>query len=697
METYILKENQEFITFESIQNSLGLNNPIMLKYYLLEIFNDLSNKIEEFGSNCIIKTVFYDYFKFPIFIADKIFKSFANKTQEFLFKKEFVDNLFILYNGSFEETLKLIFNILDYDKDGKINSEDIKIFLSYLPVNSEVNKILENQMKSLEEINNMVNNSFINNEKTIDIKQFTQIILENNSEIFLQILCFLYNKIPFNEDNIEVLKIKYNKNKEEDVNLSNSKNKNQILINLPKNNTLLSPIKEFLQKYKIKIFSNRLDNNNNGNIQYNYDIIENNLKNKLIIKDTIKDNNKNSKNKLYSFKEGDKQNQIIKNISNHINIKSINFKSNYENWIYKITENGELIKLYLVLINKDIYFFNSNEKTEFIGMHNLTNCFIQYRQKIKILEDKKLYSFEIYMKNKSMKKIYYTEDKNVSKQLVQEIKNAIGYKLFSDYYEIKEIIGKGKYGIVNLGINKNTGEQVAIKLINKDKLKTLKANELILNEIDILKICHHPNVIKLIDHFEDIDYYYIILEYIKGYNLNKYLKNNSYYLTEKNAANIIIQIAKGIKYLHQYGIVHKDIKHNNIMITKESKIIKIIDLGISKILAPNESITEGSGTLIYAAPEILTRSPYNKEIDIWAMGILLYYMLSGIFPFKDKDDNKLAEKIVNEELIFYDDYWKNRSLNVKELIKCCLEKCLEKRIKIDDFMKHSWFKNNGIN
>ena len=650
-----LRVGQEFIAFESIQDSLGLNDRSMLINYLEQVFNDLKNLIinKKFNKAFIPKIVFYDYLKLPVFIADKVFRSFSKLSAEGLCKEEFVDNLVKLYTGSFDDTVSLIFNILDYDKDGKINSEDIKIFLSYLPVNSEVNKILENQMKSLEEINNMVNNSFINNEKTIDIKQFTQIILENNSEIFLQILCFLYNKIPFNEDNIEVLKIKYNKNKEEDVNLSNSKNKNQILINLPKNNTLLSPIKEFLQKYKIKIFSNRLDNNNNGNIQYNYDIIENNLKNKLIIKDTIKDNNKNSKNKLYSFKEGDKQNQIIKNISNH--------------------------------------------KTEFIGMHNLTNCFIQYRQKIKILEDKKLYSFEIYMKNKSMKKIYYTEDKNVSKQLVQEIKNAIGYKLFSDYYEIKEIIGKGKYGIVNLGINKNTGEQVAIKLINKDKLKTLKANELILNEIDILKICHHPNVIKLIDHFEDIDYYYIILEYIKGYNLNKYLKNNSYYLTEKNAANIIIQIAKGIKYLHQYGIVHKDIKHNNIMITKESKIIKIIDLGISKILAPNESITEGSGTLIYAAPEILTRSPYNKEIDIWAMGILLYYMLSGIFPFKDKDDNKLAEKIVNEELIFYDDFWKNRSLNVKELIKCCLEKCLEKRIKIDDFMKHSWFKNNGIN
>ena len=197
METHILKENQEFITFESIQNSLGLNNPIMLKYYLLEIYNDLSNKIEEFDKICISKIVFYEYFQFPIFIAEKIFKSFSNISPEFLIKEEFVDNLFILYNGSFQETLKLIFNILDYDKDGKVDSEDIKIFLRYLPINSSNSEILENQMKSLEEVNNMVNNAFINNEKIIDLKQFTKIILENDSEIFLQILCFLYEQIPF--------------------------------------------------------------------------------------------------------------------------------------------------------------------------------------------------------------------------------------------------------------------------------------------------------------------------------------------------------------------------------------------------------------------------------------------------------------------------------------------------------------------
>ena len=686
METHILKENQEFITFESIQNSLGLNNPIMLKYYLLEIYNDLSNKIEEFDKICISKITFYEYFKFSIFIADKIFKSFSNISPEFLIKEEFVDNLFILYNGSFQETLKLIFNILDYDKDGKVDSEDIKIFLRYLPINSSNSEILENQMKSLEEINNMVNNAFINSEKIIDLKQFTQIILENDSEIFLQILCFLYDKRPFSKDNIEAVKIKYNKNKEEDINLLSSKNKNQILMNMPKNNTLLSSVKTFLQKHKIEIFSS---DNYNNKIKSNDDIIINNTK--------ILKNNNLTKGELNSIQNKDNQNQINKNENKYINIKIIKLKSNYKNYIYIKTENGELIKIYLVLINKDVYYFNLKEKPELIGMNNLTGCFIQHRDKIKNLDDKKLYSFEIYFKYKTMKKKYYTEDEKVSKLFVKKIKNAIGYKLFDDYYEIKEKIGKGKYGIVKLGINKKTGEKVAIKIINKDKLKTLKSKELFMNEINILKKCHHPNIVKLIDHFEDIEYYYIILEYIQGEDLKNYIKKQLYTFNEKQVAHIIIEIVRGIKYLHQFGILHKDIKENNIMIMNESNIIKIIDLGLAKILSPNESMTEGTGTLNYCSPEILLRSPYNKEIDIWALGIILYHMLSGIFPFKDKDQQKLAEKIVYEDLIFNDDYWKNRTQNVKDLIKCCLEKSQEKRIKIDDFIEHSWFKNNGIN
>ena len=132
------------------------------------------------------------------------------------------------------------------------------------------------------------------------------------------------------------------------------------------------------------------------------------------------------------------------------------------------------------------------------------------------------------------------------------------------------------------------------------------------------------------------------------------------------------------------------------MITQQNVfgIIKIADFGLSQILSTTESTVDGSGTLDYAAPEILTRTPYNKEVDIWAMGVILYRILCGIFPFKGKDNKDLASKIVYEELKFDKNYWENRSKNVQDLIKNCLDKSQESRIKIDDFINHPWFKKN---
>ena len=263
---------------------------------------------------------------------------------------------------------------------------------------------------------------------------------------------------------------------------------------------------------------------------------------------------------------------------------------------------------------------------------------------------------------------------------------------------MKEIIGQGKFGIVNLGINKKTGQQVAIKTINKDTLKDIKDIELVKIEIDILKKCHHPNIVRLLDNFEDNEYTYMILEYIEGGNLGEYFKNHSYNFSEEQAANIMIQIANGLKYLHLYGIVHRDLKPNNIMITKQndSGIIKITDFGLSKIVSPTERMVDGFGTLTYTAPQVITRAPYNKKVDIWSIGVILYKMLSGIFPFDEKDEKKLARKIVMEEFKFDKEHWEKRTQVVQDLIKKCLDKCQETRIGIDDFINHPWFKNNRI-
>ena len=154
------------------------------------------------------------------------------------------------------------------------------------------------------------------------------------------------------------------------------------------------------------------------------------------------------------------------------------------------------------------------------------------------------------------------------------------------------------------------------------------------------------------------------------------------------------QIANGVKYLHKYGIVHRDLKPDNIMVTQQNNIdiIKIMDFGLSKIISSHEKVVDGYGTLSYVAPEVLLRTPYNKEVDIWSLGIILFYMLTGHLPFKGNSKVIIADKIVNDDLEFDEDEWENKSKNAKKLIANCLIKEPEDRITIDEFINHPWFK-----
>ena len=730
-------EDKQYIDFNDIKEYVNIKEEKLFLLYLREIYRDLADRDESNKKKGIIKMIFFDYIKLPIFIAEKVFNVFDKDKDNFLNQKEFIYGMNRLYNGNFDETLKLIFEILDFNHDDYIEKDDVKMILGLLPLKTDKTKDkikYKYQMESLEEIQQIINLTF-DNKKRLNLEEFKDIVTKRKSDVFLQIICFLYQKKPFTDSNISILSTSKKATDIENTPQINKKIKcDNVLMPSPLQSSTLSPFQQ-LQSGTIKTtfslssslhaqdefkpeisgfkgmirYHNRnipkAEDTKNGEMEENggeKDVVVNkilkNVENVFNSPSTfLKESNEKAKNitpfSLFSpeNKPKEKSETTIPeiNLNNDANEED---KAKYENYIYKKSEGNKLKKYYLVLIDKDIYYYKSDQKKEVLGMHNLSGCFFKENSTEKINE-KIYYCFSIVFPKKERK--YYVNSSEVYDNFIKALKKSFGYLNFFDYYEMLDNLGEGIFGSVKLGVEKKTNQRVAIKIIKKNKTKESDI-ELVRNEIDIMKLCYHPYVVHLLDHFENGEYIFIVMEYIKGGSLTDYMKSKKFNFTERRAAELIYQLAKGLKYLHKYGIIHRDLKTDNIMLTEASDKgnIKIMDFGLSKILGKKEKSTDGFGTLTFVSPEVLIRKPYNKEVDIWSLGVILYLMLSGELPFDDPDDNEqnIAKSIVYQDVKFPPEKFSKRSKAVIDLIKGCLTKDPKNRIKIDEILKGEWIK-----
>ena len=262
---------------------------------------------------------------------------------------------------------------------------------------------------------------------------------------------------------------------------------------------------------------------------------------------------------------------------------------------------------------------------------------------------------------------------------------------------MSEKLGEGHYGIVQRGESKENGKKVAIKTIKKSKM--IKADyELIRRENSILKLVRHPNLVTLLDYFEDSENIYIIMELLDGGDVFSYLDKNKK-VTEKNAAKIMRQVALGIRYMNCYGLIHRDLKPENLVFSKKDDIssLKIIDYGLAKTLGHKETAIDSIGTINYLAPEIFTRTPYGGKVDIWSMGVILYLLIAHRLPFDDPNEDQLAKQITFAQQEYPSDLFSGVSKGCIDLIDKCLEKKPNKRISIEDFLQDDWLKRNCVN
>ena len=257
-------------------------------------------------------------------------------------------------------------------------------------------------------------------------------------------------------------------------------------------------------------------------------------------------------------------------------------------------------------------------------------------------------------------------------------------KTLGDYI-IKKTIGKGTFSKVKLGIHKETKQKVAIKILEKSAIVEKDDLERIIREMTILNQIDHINVIKVYDIYESEDNYLIIMEYCEGGELFNYIVKNQK-LSEEETAFFFYQIINGVEYLHSKNIVHRDLKPENLLLC-EGNILKIIDFGLSNFYNGNYLSTP-CGSPCYASPEMVSGNKYNGfNIDIWAIGIILFAMLCGYLPFEDDDNDILFQKILECKL----HYPSHLSPLAKDIMKKILVTNPEKRIKIPQIKKHKFY------
>ena len=286
---------------------------------------------------------------------------------------------------------------------------------------------------------------------------------------------------------------------------------------------------------------------------------------------------------------------------------------------------------------------------------------------------------------------------------------SISNKLFIDEindspskkYQILSKLGSGSFGNVYLARNKFTDERVALKQIKKSSACLLSDGK-IKDEIEILKKLDHPDIVRIIESFNTKNSYILITEYCEEGELFDQVKNQ---LSETQIAVIFRQLLSGLAYLHSNNIVHRDLKLENILIheIERSKTtgedlfnIKIIDFGTARIFDKNRKPQSIVGSSYYIAPEVL-RQKYNKECDLWSVGVILYMFIVGHAPFDGCDDVEITNNIKRGVYMKNDRRWIKASKEVKDLIQKLLTYRPSQRLTAIQALNHPWFKITDSN
>ncbi|XP_021351298.1 5'-AMP-activated protein kinase catalytic subunit alpha-2-like isoform X2 [Mizuhopecten yessoensis] len=260
------------------------------------------------------------------------------------------------------------------------------------------------------------------------------------------------------------------------------------------------------------------------------------------------------------------------------------------------------------------------------------------------------------------------------------------------HYILGDTLGVGTFGKVKIATHHVTNHKVAVKILNRQKIKNLDVVGKIKREIQNLKLFRHPHIIKLYQVMSTPTDIFMVMEYVAGGELFDYIVKHGK-LKEPEARRFFQQIISGVDYCHRHMVVHRDLKPENLLLDSTLNV-KIADFGLSNMMYDGEFLRTSCGSPNYAAPEVISGKLYaGPEVDIWSCGVILYALLCGTLPFDDEHVPTLFRKIKSG--IFAIPEYLNKE--VVSLLCLMLQVDPLKRATIKGIREHDWFKDDVPN
>jgi len=301
---------------------------------------------------------------------------------------------------------------------------------------------------------------------------------------------------------------------------------------------------------------------------------------------------------------------------------------------------------------------------------------------------------EIVMKNHALKlfqNVCAMVKKAIIKLQLPEFPEGSSGKQFKKVYKLTQQLNSGSCGTVFRAMHRESRDVVAVKAIQRSKISA--SDDLsIMNEIFIMCLLDHPQIIKVIDFFEEPDWYLIVMELMAGGDLFDKIANRPCY-NENDARKVCEKILKALNHCHLNNVAHLDLKTKNLLLATadDDMNVKIGDFGFAKRITGRKCLTEKRGTPYYIAPEIVKSKPFDERADMWSIGVIIYLLLSGRLPFMSHHVDTLFRKIKKGDYELPTKYWENVSEQAKEIVRNLLVTDPDKRWTAQQALESEWF------